>query len=366
MASLTRWFMRPLDRYVLGEFTKIFVSTALGFPFLLIIIDLVEKLDGYLRDQIPRANIALSYLYYLPASMYMALPAAVLFATVFAIGGFTRYSEVTAAKASGISFHRLILPILFGAAVAATLDYYVIEYAPFATEKRTELLTTEARRGGTSRINFAYAAEHGRVYKVGSLAADSGVVGLVQVERRGTGPAYPTVITSMEHGRWNREDERWTFVNGRMHIIPDSVSSAVFAFDSLVDQQWRERPTELLAKPRDPLEMNYAELGRFIQALERSGGDANSLRVERALKLAIPVTCFIIALFGAPLATSTQRGGTAYGVGVSLGITVIFLMLVQVTKAIGGKGIIEPEVAAWIPNAVFGLTGLLLLRRVRT
>ena len=46
----------------------------------------------------------------------------------------------------------------------------------------------------------------------------------------------------------------------------------------------------------------------------------------------------IIMLFGAPLATSNQRGGAAYGVGVSLGTTVIFLMLVQLTQAVGRKG----------------------------
>jgi lipopolysaccharide export system permease protein len=90
------------------------------------------------------------------------------------------------------------------------------------------------------------------------------------------------------------------------------------------------------------------------------------LRVERALKIAIPVTCLIIALFGAPLATSTQRGGAAFGVGISLATTVIFLMMIQLTKAIGGKGLIDPDLAAWIPNAVFAVIGVVLLARVRT
>ena len=84
------------------------------------------------------------------------------------------------------------------------------------------------------------------------------------------------------------------------------------------------------------------------------------------LKLSIPVTCIIIALFGAPLATSTQRGGTAYGVGVSLGTTVVFLMLIQLTKAIGGKGLVPPDFAAWLPNIIFGVVGAWLLSRVRT
>ncbi len=74
----------------------------------------------------------------------------------------------------------------------------------------------------------------------------------------------------------------------------------------------------------------------------------------------------MILLFGAPLATSTQRGGAAYGVGISLITTIIFLMLVQLTKAVGGKGILTPELAAWIPSIVFAALGGLLMLRVRT
>ena len=112
--------------------------------------------------------------------------------------------------------------------------------------------------------------------------------------------------------------------------------------------------------------MNFADLSRFITALERSGADVNLLRVERMLKLAIPVTCLIIALFGAPLATSSQRGGAAYGIAVSLATTILFLVLIQLTKAIGGKGLMPPDMAAWVPNLACGLFALVLLYRVRT
>src|SRR5205809_5902704 len=132
------------------------------------------------------------------------------------------------------------------------------------------------------------------------------------------------------------------------------------------DKKFAEQPADMMSKEKSPHEMRFKELTRFIGALERSGGDANSLRVERALKIAIPVTCIIIALFGAPLATSTQRGGAAYGVGVSLAVTVVFLMLVQLTKAIGSKGLMPPDLAAWVPSAIFATLGVVLLGRVRT
>ncbi|HYU52129.1 MAG TPA: LptF/LptG family permease, partial [Gemmatimonadaceae bacterium] len=103
--------VRALDRYVFVEFWKIFVTTALGFPILVNIIDLTDNLDSYLARRLSIGRIALSYLYWLPDSMFMVLPAAVLFATVFAIGALTRHSEITAAKASGVSFYRFIAPI---------------------------------------------------------------------------------------------------------------------------------------------------------------------------------------------------------------------------------------------------------------
>ena len=357
--------VRPLDRYVFAEFWKIFVTTALGFPVLVIVIDLTDNLQKYLDRNLPRSSIFLSYLYWLPDSMFLVLPAAVLFATVFSIGGFTRHSEITAAKASGISFYRLIFPVYAGAVLAAGFGLLLGEVVPVTNAKRLELLQETKYKQGTERFNFAYAAEQGRVYKVGALNVSQGTMQGIEIERHGKGADYPTYVLSANSAGW-KKGRGWTVQQGSLHVIPDSGADIAIAFDSLRDRAMREQPADLMASPRSPQEMGYRELSRFIRALERSGGDANELKVERSLKIAIPVTCLIIALFGAPLATSTQRGGAAYGIGVSLGTTVIFLMLIQLTKAIGGKGLIQPDLAAWIPNAVFGIVGTYLLTRVRT
>src|ERR1044071_4087457 len=122
--------VRPLDRYVFREFWRIFSVTALGFPVLLVIIDLTDNLAKYINRNIPPRDLALSYLYWIPDSMFMVLPAAVLFATVFSIGSFTRHAELTAAKASGISFYRMIFPILLGALFAFGLDHGLGKVVP--------------------------------------------------------------------------------------------------------------------------------------------------------------------------------------------------------------------------------------------
>jgi lipopolysaccharide export system permease protein len=355
----------PLDRYVFGEWLKIFCSTALGLPLLLIIIDLTDHLPQYLSRNLPRADIALSYVYWIPQSMFMALPASVLFATVFSIGMFTRHAEITAANASGISFYRFIAPILVGATLAVFLNLGIAELVPITDARRQELLQENKAPTGTQRANFAFAAEYGRVYKAQALDVMQGRLDHVQIERKGTGKRYPTVVISSRGGRWDEARQQWTLEGGEMHVISDSTPSVAISFSELRDRNMKERPIELMAQPRSPQEMRFAELSRFITSLERSGGDANLLRVELMLKIAIPVTCLVIAMFGAPLATSSQRGGTAYGIGVSLATTITFLMLIQLTKAIGGKALLPPDLAAWLPNILFGVVGVFLLARVR-
>ena len=99
-----------LDRYVLGSWVRIFVITALGFPLVSIVINLTDTLNKLLDRGLTMREIAISYVYSIPENAFLVMPAAVLFATVFTVGAMGRHSELTAAKAGGMSFHRLMLP----------------------------------------------------------------------------------------------------------------------------------------------------------------------------------------------------------------------------------------------------------------
>ncbi len=356
--------MTPLDRYVAAEFSRIFLVTLLGFPVLVFVIDLVDNLRGYIDKKLPLQNVALSYLYWIPDTLFMVMPVAVLFATVFSIGAFTRYSEITAAKASGISFYRFIAPIVFMAALATGFDLVFSEIAPPNNAKRGELLAGSTQIQDNERFNFAFANDDGRVYRIYMLNVAKGAIDNIEVEEKGS-DERAAVLIAAKTARWH-DARGWMLDAGMMHVIPNDSTDHVFSFDSIADSRMKETPRDLRAKERDPTEMNFADLTRFIRVLERSGTDVNALKVERMLKLAIPATCLIIALFGAPLATSSQRGGAAYGVAISLATTIVMLVLIQLTKAIGGKGLMPPEAAAWMPNVLMASVAAVLLGRVRT
>jgi lipopolysaccharide export system permease protein len=362
--------VKTLDRYVLREWIKVLLLAELGFPLVVIIIDLTDKLASYLARGIGKQAIALSYVYYLPEVMFLVLPAAVLFATVFTVGPMGRYSELTAAKASGISFFRVARPLFTAVAVAVGLGIVLGELSPVGTLRRAELLGQRATHMTTSRSNFVYRADGGWVYAIRTLDVSTGQMQDLIMEQEGRGPEFPTIDVAASRASYRRDkDSRhgaWTLRAGALRFLTGPTQETAFTFDSLRIPALKETPVDLLAEPKAPDEMRYAELGRYIDALARSGSDTKKLRVERALKLAVPFTCIVVALFGAPLAIAGPRTGTAWGVAVGLGTTFVFLLMVQLTKAIGSGGVMPPLVAAWLPNVLFGSAGIWLLKQTRT
>jgi lipopolysaccharide export system permease protein len=356
--------MTLLDRYVLGQWLRIFLVTILGFPIVATMIDATDRLKTLLDRGIKLDAVALGYAYQLPEKVFEIIPAAVLVATVFTVGLLGRNSEITAAKAGGVSFHRLTLPLYVGAALAAGLTLVVEELSPAMSARKLEL-HGEKSRSTSQRHNFVYRADEGWVYTIRSLDAKTGTLKDVVLTRQGTGPGYPSLVVSADSATWT-DTTGWRLWRGTSRSVASGQLQAAFAFGTMRLAALREPPRDLLAEPKKPEEMRYGELGRYIDAVERSGNDAGRLRVLRELKLAVPATCLVIALFGAPLAMTSYRSGTAMGIGISLATTIVFLLLVQLSQAVGGSGLVDPKLAAWIPNMVFTVAAGVLLARART
>lgn len=356
--------IRLLDRYVVRQFVGTFTGLVLGLPLLFVIGDVTDNIDRYLQRGLPMGNVALSYVFQFPLFVLYAFPIAALVATVFTIGRMTRHQEVTAAKAGGVSFYRLILPILALAVLLTPLALALGELVPITLERRAELLGERRDTEIGARFNFVYQTEREGLLEARRLSVRDAEMETVILQRNAT-EERPGEHRFARLARWSPE-RGWTLEEGYLRTVGPEGEERTLAFDRLRLPGLTETPEDLMAEPKDAEEMGYEEVSRFIDAIERSGGDAASLRVERAQKLAVPLAVIVIVLFGAPLVTSNDRGGTAWGVGVSLGVTIVYMLLFRVGKAVGSSGAVDPVLAAWAPNLLFLVAGVWLLARVRT
>jgi lipopolysaccharide export system permease protein len=230
--------MRTLDRLVLWTFFKLWLVCLLAVPPLFIIGDFTENLDRYLDRGLTRAEIGQSYLYKLPEYFQFAFPIAALVATVFTIHGMTRHREIVAAKAGGVSFHRLVAPLVVLGALLTIAALGLSELVPRGNRIAAQIQQAEAPRRSW-RSDFVYRSENGLNWQVRRLTASDGRMTGLTLERPPTKTEAGLHVTAEAAG-WT-EGEGWLLVRGYMRTLgPDSTEQAL-EFDRLVIPAMTER-----------------------------------------------------------------------------------------------------------------------------
>ena len=352
--------IRILDRLVATTFTVRFLLFVTCVPVIFVLSDLNERQDQFIDRGLGVGEITLGYLFQIPHFIVWASPIAALIATVFTVHSMTIHREIQAAKAGGISFHRLVFPVL-PAGILMTGAAFLLSTAVPAMNRRAAEILGDRESYGDLRTEFVHQLESGATLSIQQLFNWS-LTGITFERRAEDGTL---------HHLWAREgayaeEDGWTLESGKLRIVRPDQSETAYTFEQYRRKGLDIPPEELLDDPPNDQELGYHELGKRAEALRRSGGNPDKLLVRRAQKLSIPAATLVIVLFGAPLATTVRKGGPAVGVGLSLSSTILYLMMLRLFEAIGASGGLSPFWAAWSPNFFFLAVGVVLLWRVRT
>jgi lipopolysaccharide export system permease protein len=356
--------IRILDRLVVGQFLRLFLGFVLSAPLLFILGDVTENLDQYLNQGVTFWDATVAYLYEYPQFFVWAFPIAALLAAVFTIHPMTAHREIMAAKAGGISFYRLALPLFVLGAILFGVDLALSDVAPRAMRIAADL-RGDQETNGAWRSDFVYITDSGESLSARRLTVGDGQMVDVTLQDLPRQPGMPVTYTQADRAQW-WEGEGWIFQDGYRRDIYPGDRDVTVRFESALVRSVVEGPEDLLDRPRDEDEMTYGELQRFAARLVRSGGKVGRTLTKMEQRFAIPAAAFVIILFGAPLATSSRRGGATFGIGLSLATFILYIMLFRVSAGLGYAGTLSPRMAAWLPNAVFLAAALVLLKRVRT
>jgi lipopolysaccharide export LptBFGC system permease protein LptF len=132
--------------------------------------------------------------------------------------------------------------------------------------------------------------------------------------------------------------------------------------DAVIDQ--KITVTDFFSQPQAP-ELDIAKLHQQI-ALDKSvGRDTRSMETELYTRFSIPFACVVLALCAPIFGIKFGRSGGF--IGILLAALLIggwFNLYVICTSIFGRNGWFPPMLAAWFPNIVFMVFGLIGLRRL--
>ena len=112
--------MSLITRYLLRQFLGPLFVCLVAFNGIFILFDLFGHLSKFLDADLGLALVLRYYAGVVSSYMHWFVPASCMLATLYSMWQLSHHSELTAMRASGISFHRLTLPF-FGVAFAMSL-----------------------------------------------------------------------------------------------------------------------------------------------------------------------------------------------------------------------------------------------------
>jgi len=356
--------MTILDKYISKKFLGVVIFALIAFISIFVVVDLVEKLDTFIKHDVPNFIVFKFYLYSMPFIIVVTLPVAMLLASLFSIGNLARRNEIIAMKSSGLSLYRILLPMFIISFIISTGALVFGEYVmPGASEKR-EFITDEylekEKESWRKRINNLYMQDdRGRRISMRYFHATKQTGYKVSIKKF----KDQELVFRLDARKMAWEDSIWVLYDGYERTFIDDTETAL-SFKQKVLQDENLTPKDFAKILKSAEEMSYKELKAFINEVRTNGGDPNQWLVDLNLKVSVPFASFIIVLFGAPLSSRKRRGGAMTGFGISLAICFVYFGIVKTFQAMGHNGHIQPFFAAWIANIIFGLGGIFALIKV--
>jgi lipopolysaccharide export system permease protein len=362
--------MKILRNYFLQEFIGPLVMAIIVLNLVFVLGYLVQIAHLIINKGVDVYSVTKLFLFRLPAQFTYTLPIATLVAVLLSVGRLSSDNEIVTVRASGISLKWLVAPLLtLGLMLSLIMVIFndrVIPYAHFATRKTLVEIgiknPTAAMEPGVfinsfdKYILFIYSIEGNKLNNVRIYEPQ--------------GEDKPTRIIVAKKGEFIADPEKniikLKLMDGTMDE-PDLSNPNTFYklnfntyFMTLNLAQTQDK-NSIAKKPKD---MTIRELREESAKLKKENIDAAPLATEINEKVSLAFSSLVFMLLGIPLAIITRRREKSINFGIAFLIVLIYYPLLLGAEALAEQGYLDPTFALWIPNAIFGLIGLILTYRI--
>jgi LPS export ABC transporter permease LptG/LPS export ABC transporter permease LptF len=361
-----------VDTYVLSSFLYYFGVLLLSFVLMTHVFTFFDLLGDIVKNRIPMSLVATYLVFLTPQLIYILTPISVLVGVLVTFGVLTKNNEVTAMKACGVSLYRLSVPVLLTSCVMSGLlfafDYTWIPRANVIQDGiRNQIKGRPAQTYLRPDRRWIFG-RGSRIYNYKYFEPAENVMLGVNVFELDPQSFRLKRHISAERARWEPSLNSWVFQNGWARELTDDrvTNSQAFQREAASFRGMDEPPSWFLKEVKQDKQMNPPELAAYIDELRQSGFDTVRLQVQLHKKFSLPLFAAIMALLSVPFAFLVGTRGAIAGVGISFGIAVAYWAVSQLFEQVGNVNQLPPQLAAWAPDALFALSGLYLLARIRT
>jgi lipopolysaccharide export system permease protein len=279
------------------------------------------------------------------------LPFSVLLGTILTLSQLNQNSEVIAMKASGLSAHQVLAPLMVAGLVVAVVSFGFNERvvaratSTLAQWKKVEYGPLPVDRGDRNNV---WVRDGDNLIAVESIRGrgDAAQLSGVTINER-KNQSLVAIVTG-DKGR--RDGTGWRIENARRF---DVASGKLTQLGSIRVADG-VRPDQFTLATVDADGMSFSALAEAIDDLKAAGRPTDALEGSLWHKFSGPLSAVLMPLLGAVAAFGLARSGKLF-VRAVMGMALGFLYFVadNFALAMGNLGAYPPLVAAWGPFLLF-------------
>jgi len=352
---------KALDRFIFAELVGPFFFGLMAFTIIMVAGGLLFRIaDLIIKNGVSLGIVIRLFLYYLPKMAAAAIPMSCLLAALLGFNKLSANSELVALKSSGISFNRIIRPVVILAFFVSIGAFFINEtLVPVSERAAANVMAYEVYKQSPPvfKEKVFLREESGgslkRVIYVNRMDIKDGKMSDVVVQEFESG--LLSRLISAEKGEW--VNGSWWLEDGKVfEITKENDVSLLFTFDKQA-LQLNLNPEEAARSSRTPDEMTLNELFREIEMMKQKGMDVSKIVMIMNLRFSVPWACLVLAIVGAAVGSRPQRSSSGMGRGLSVIIVFVYYIILSFTQSLGDAGYLHPVFAAWIANIVFLIIG---------
>ena len=337
--------LKVLDRYILSELIKPFFAGIGAFIIIMLSNTLFLYADLIVRNGIPVDTVLILLLYNMPAIMVVTFPVAYLFATLLVLGRLAKDSEITALRACGISFTRIILPILITALVISYIGYWFNEtVVPWANQQCVAIYKDMMVKQPIPPIkaNYFFKDASNRYFYIEKIDRSRNMLQNILILDR-VKQGYPQIITAKTA---DREKTKWVLKDGMIRKFNGKGYISYEAKFEMMEIQLNLDPNIFFSEQKSVQELSSGEAIKEIGKLSSQGVDVKAMMVDYHIKFSLPLATFFAALIAAPIGVRFSKMGSYIGVSASIALIFVWYVLYSYGKELGAAGAIPPFLGA--------------------
>ena len=367
--------MRLLGRYIFREVVSSAVLGTVLATFVLFLQSLDQLFKVLVGSNADPRTVAALFFWALPPVLPVTIPFGVLVGILIGLGRLAGDSEIVAMRAAGVSSRKVVLPVmLFATLGLGVAAFSSLRLAPLAMRQRTEIVRSiEAAKISADiepRVFDESFPDH--ILYVGEVRpGDQGqaqwspvfIADVAPPQQRSSGmkeKADGPMITVAEQAIAVSDP-----LHNRIQLSLSGVATHEMGKDSESNDARSSSSQQVLdAKPPSLDSFNSYSMSTR-QLLHYRGPEWVEMGIELHRRFAFPVACMVLALVGIPLGIKTRKGGKSAGYvnAIFLAFFCYYLSWIGLTKMAKAQFLPIPT-AAWLPNSVLGLVGLIFVARM--